>query len=228
MTENLIKIMKYILVIEHELSRGLHPKDRMLALEAYIKVLKSENAIKEKELYMWSEKLDELLHSGRKKMSIEKMQEFSQDLRKVRKQFEKLDFSIKGNSTDIKRAFNRKGKHPMKPLLEPAFNVLEVYKQLLLLHDHVSDKTLRCPTCILKHTLFAEALSEEALGLDVDGVYVILLRKLVKGIFNIRELYSLNKRNAYADMLKQIERCQKICKGILDNLNRREKNILLL
>lgn len=52
------------------------------------------------------------------------------------------------------------------PILTSAYNVREVVKQLLLLEDHLFHPRKRCPECVLKHLLTAEALAEEALTLE--------------------------------------------------------------
>jgi len=57
------------------------------------------------------------------------------------------------------------------PLLDPAFNRREVAKQLVLLEDHLAHPRRRCPDCIRKHLLAAEAFSEEAVTLDTSGRY---------------------------------------------------------
>jgi len=54
-------------------------------------------------------------------------------------------------------------------LLTAAFDVRECCKQLVLLEDHLFQPNKRCPDCIHKHTLCAEALAEEARTLqDAD------------------------------------------------------------
>jgi len=56
-------------------------------------------------------------------------------------------------------------------LLEPAFNLRECTKQLILLEDHLSHPRKVCKDCVLKHCLTTEALAEEASSLDKDGKY---------------------------------------------------------
>jgi len=58
---------------------------------------------------------------------------------------------------------------PLLPIFDPAFNVREVFKQLVLLEDHLTQPRKRCPDCIWKHLLTAEALAEEAATLDAQG-----------------------------------------------------------
>lgn len=61
------------------------------------------------------------------------------------------------------------------PIFDPAYNVREVCKQLTLLEDHLLHPQKRCPDCIRKHLLTAEALAEEAVTLDVDRMYPSLV-----------------------------------------------------
>ena len=56
-------------------------------------------------------------------------------------------------------------------LTDPAFNLREFVKQLILLEDHLVQPHKRCSDCIRKHLLTAEALAEEATALDKTGVW---------------------------------------------------------
>lgn len=51
------------------------------------------------------------------------------------------------------------------PLQSPIFNLREVCKHLLLLEDHLNNPRKRCPDCIRKHFLTAEAFLEESVSL---------------------------------------------------------------
>ena len=55
--------------------------------------------------------------------------------------------------------------------MDPAFNLREFVKQLILLEDHLCQPHKRCDDCIRKHLLTAEALAEEATALDKDCVW---------------------------------------------------------
>ena len=55
------------------------------------------------------------------------------------------------------------------PIKDPEFSVREVCKQLVLLEEHLAHPNKRCPDCIRKHFLTAEAHAEEALGLGAAG-----------------------------------------------------------
>lgn len=63
-------------------------------------------------------------------------------------------------------------------LRDPRHNLREVVKQWLLLEEHLSDPAKRCPECIAKHCLWAEALVDEARQLDVRNQYRAQLDQL--------------------------------------------------
>jgi hypothetical protein len=56
------------------------------------------------------------------------------------------------------------------PVMDPRFNLREICKQCVLLEDHLTHKEKRCSDCCTKHFLTLEALAEEALTLDKEGV----------------------------------------------------------
>ena len=55
------------------------------------------------------------------------------------------------------------------PVSNPAFNIREATKQMILLEEHLSVPAKRCPDCIGKHLLAIEALADEAACLDKEG-----------------------------------------------------------
>jgi hypothetical protein len=57
------------------------------------------------------------------------------------------------------------------PILNPAFNLREVAKQMILLEDHLEHQGKRCGDCCIKHSLTIEALLLEAKTLDSEGKY---------------------------------------------------------
>lgn len=57
------------------------------------------------------------------------------------------------------------------PVTDPAFNLRETAKQMLLLEDHLSNTGKTCQQCIIKHSLTIEGYLEEALCLDCDNKY---------------------------------------------------------
>jgi hypothetical protein len=62
------------------------------------------------------------------------------------------------------------GTGSLFPVLDPNFNLREVAKQLILLEDHLFHEGKRCQDCIRKHLLTIEALLEEAVTLDKQGL----------------------------------------------------------
>lgn len=68
------------------------------------------------------------------------------------------------------------------PLLDPSFNVREIVKQLLLLEDHLFQARKRCPDCIWKHLLTAEALAEEAVSLGGQDIFLQVLPDRIREI----------------------------------------------
>lgn len=55
---------------------------------------------------------------------------------------------------------------PLLPVMEPAFNLREIAKQMLLLEAHLAVPRQRCADCIRKHYATIEALAEEGASLD--------------------------------------------------------------
>lgn len=53
----------------------------------------------------------------------------------------------------------------LDPVTDPAYNMKEIIKQLVLLEDHLINRKKRCPDCISKHFLTIIALQEEAMSL---------------------------------------------------------------
>ncbi len=225
-----LKIVKTLILIENELSKGILPNDRMFFLEALLKEIKIEYcASNNQKLYKTAERLMCVLIKGRLISNKIDMQILGQRLRKYRKQFETCKFDSDDThklNPSAERGFNRKTRENLHPLLEPMFNVLEIYKQLLLLLDHLSDKQLRCKTCILKHTLFVEALTEEAIALDSKCKYLNKLSELSKLIKNIRISYAIDKRHAYCKMINNTKKSIKICQNMLNKLNTNEKQYI--
>ena len=66
------------------------------------------------------------------------------------------------------------GGDKLCPVMRPEHNLREIAKELRLLERHLSTPCERCPDCIRKHFLTAEALAEEAISLDKD--------KRIKGV----------------------------------------------
>jgi len=54
-------------------------------------------------------------------------------------------------------------------LSDPAYNLREITKQMILLEEHLLVKDKYCPDCITKHLLTIEGLADEAQCLDKTG-----------------------------------------------------------
>ena len=68
------------------------------------------------------------------------------------------------------------------PILDPAFNIREIFKQLVLLEDHLFHPRKQCPDCIWKHLLTCEAFAEEGVTLDLKRKYTGILDGLAERI----------------------------------------------
>jgi hypothetical protein len=79
-------------------------------------------------------------------------------------EYTKLDTNGEFSIDPVRRKQAHEGG--LRPLQEPAFNLREVAKHLILLEDHLLHADRRCPDCIWKHLLTAEAFADEADTLD--------------------------------------------------------------
>ena len=52
-------------------------------------------------------------------------------------------------------------------IINPYYNIIQMYKQLRLLEEHLSDLKKDCITCQVKHLLTVEGYSDEMLQLAV-------------------------------------------------------------
>lgn len=77
--------------------------------------------------------------------------------------YEYTDLDDDGKFDTVRR---KKAHGGLLPLQDPAFNLREVAKHLILLEDHLLHVDRRCPDCIWKHLLTAEAFADEADTLD--------------------------------------------------------------
>lgn len=53
-------------------------------------------------------------------------------------------------------------------ITNPLYNLIQIYKQLRLLEEHLSDREKLCINCITKHLLTAEAYGDEMIQLNLD------------------------------------------------------------
>jgi hypothetical protein len=57
----------------------------------------------------------------------------------------------------------------MLPVMNSKHNIREISKQMILLEDHLFQRSKRCHDCIRKHISTIEAFAEEAITLDTEG-----------------------------------------------------------
>ena len=85
-----------------------------------------------------------------------------------------------------------KGKTTLLPVMDPRFNLREICKQCVLLEDHLTHEEKRCTDCCTKHFLTMEALAEEALTLDKEGILKAEIHLLPKKIRELEMLWIKN------------------------------------
>tara|TARA_Y100000310_G_C20531112_1_gene738497 strand:- start:541 stop:918 length:378 start_codon:yes stop_codon:yes gene_type:complete len=95
----------------------------------------------------------------------------------------------------------------MLPLMDPAHNLREVCKQLVLLEDHLTHPAKQCSDCIRKHFLTIEALLEEALALDKTQEYAEEVTPAIEGIRRLqRKWLDGASQPRLAQQLRQIRK----------------------
>jgi len=75
----------------------------------------------------------------------------------------------------------------MLDIFNPIHNLKEICKEFVLLEDHLQAPEKRCPDCIRKHLLKAEAFAEEAIALDKTNKHQEILKPLPIQIREIQE-----------------------------------------
>ena len=75
------------------------------------------------------------------------------------------------------------------PIMDPAFNLRESSKQMILLEDHLSCAGKLCQDCVKKHLLMIEGLLEEALSLDMNGDYKQLIEHTIEDLRNAEKAW---------------------------------------
>jgi len=75
------------------------------------------------------------------------------------------------------------------PITDPAFNLRETSKQMILLEDHLANKGKTCHQCIKKHCLSIEGYLEEALGLDSNAQYSSEINSILNEFRNMEKNY---------------------------------------
>ena len=82
------------------------------------------------------------------------------------------------------------GSADVRPdIRDPALNLKDVTKELLLLEDHLTIPDRQCPDCIRKHLLKSEALLDEALQLDTEQKWKGLIVPARTVVVKTRQAY---------------------------------------
>lgn len=122
---------------------------------------------------------------------------------------EKEKKKLEKNTSKIKHENNDQNEL-LLPVLDPIFNLREISKQCILLEDHLSQKEKSCTDCIIKHFLTLEALSEEAITLDIE---------------NKQDIKDLPTK--FRDIQKQWYKKEKTNHDISQNIRKIRKNIMI-
>ena len=77
----------------------------------------------------------------------------------------------------------------MLDIFNPLHNVKEICKEFVLLEDHLQAPEKKCPDCIRKHLLKAEAFAEEAIALDKTGEHLAVCKPLPTAIREIQNAF---------------------------------------
>lgn len=97
----------------------------------------------------------------------------------------------------------------LDPVSDPAYNMVNVLKQSILLEEHLSNDSKYCTDCVAKHFLHIVGLVEEALGLAGKhvGEYPHLepSAEFYRGAFGAWRAHKADKRvrHEVADALRQ-------------------------
>lgn len=85
------------------------------------------------------------------------------------------------------KANNDSNPHSLtKFLRKPLFNCKAIAKELCLVEQHLGLEDIRCPDCIHKHLLTAEALADEAVLLDMKSAQAPCLSSLSRTLSNLQ------------------------------------------
>ena len=88
---------------------------------------------------------------------------------------------------------------------DPLINYQQVYEEMLLVEDHLSDQRLRCRKCIHKHLSKITALTKEAFSLDESSFYKHANEELQ---YRLNDLPFKVQKDNYASILQQVRRAR--------------------
>lgn len=195
-------VLRQIVLLEDQLLKGIgspSPSDlreRLVYIEALIDVAMRESDVA---TAVWNPHLPKL-----RAIDVSRPRAAGQALRAIRKAVVDKNAKTKTKSRDtLNRIIARKTPHPLLAVLNPVTNFREIYKNALLLDDHLRDKTKRCLDCICKHGLLLEAYIEEASTLDVDQRYTSLIQSLRNHVQ--RMLETVRSRSGYPTAMRHVQ-----------------------
>lgn len=216
---NLMYIIQDLIQIEDKLFNQDHRcskciKEKCLAVEGHVDALIKSDHKEDEFLYPILKNLPNELRKMQKKLlkckCDKKICKLSQDIRKIRKSlihnYYNCDKSIK--YTTLKKKVNHKCPRKIMPVLDPAFNIREVVKNILLLEDHLMDPDRRCRDCIMKHSMIIEGFLEEAITIDKKQKYIKLLKPLPKKMRQCQK-HIAKGRSGYYDCAKELKKIRK-------------------
>lgn len=99
----------------------------------------------------------------------------------------------------------------LDPIMDPAYNFREIYKQSCLLETHLFQQEARCEDCICKHFLTMEALIEEAISLDIEGIYLSRLQQMKTHIRELQKKWRHHGDSSCHDIAQQLRQLRKSC-----------------
>ena len=137
-------------------------------------------------------------------------------------EYEDLKAETDGDTEEVKKT-KKTASQDLLPILDPAFNIREIFKQLVLLEDHLSQPRKRCLDCCWKHLLCAEALAEEGVTLDVNHEHSAILDGLAESIRGLQRQVQDGK--AMGDVAQAARVLRKTLLGVASSVRVASKHI---
>ena len=89
---------------------------------------------------------------------------------------------------------------------DPKMNYYQIYKQLLLIEDHLTNTHMRCKFCVHKHISTVLALNDELRQLDTHGIYRLMIDGVQKDLGWIPKEVRKNKLNDVLQAVRKVRR----------------------
>lgn len=191
--------VKSLLLVEDALMKGLgNAKPKLALAESMLAAQMRESSLDCAMIEPIMEAVSKIDASGGRAVG--------QQVRNARKRLTKAIQTCWSNAPPSKEwidaRIQRKTPSPMESVLDVRCNLREVYKNALLLEDHLEHKRKRCLQCIKKHSLLIEAYVDEAYTLDVKQKHTRLLHGLRSLILDVQKL--VVSRSNYAQALEKV------------------------